>query len=170
MTSIAPADPATRVGWRLDSRAHSADWRSGIGAGLFGGRWNSRGMDVVYASFDPSTAILEVAVHKGFRTLDAQPHVLTAFTIASTAALRIVRHEDVPNPNWLRPGTPTTGQQAFGDSLLREHGAFAIPSVVSSHAWNLLIRADRTAEICLLLGQEPFALDPRLTDPTAPTR
>ena len=70
------------IGWRLDHERFKSTWDSGEGAFKLGGRWNSRGVRAVYASIDPSTAILEVAVHKGFRTLDTVPHVLTAFEIA----------------------------------------------------------------------------------------
>ncbi|TIQ24785.1 MAG: RES domain-containing protein, partial [Mesorhizobium sp.] len=53
------------VGWCLDQAAFAPTWDSGEGAYRVGGRWNSRGVRAVYCSIDPSTAILEVAVHKG---------------------------------------------------------------------------------------------------------
>jgi RES domain-containing protein len=58
------------VAWRLDLAQFGETWASGEGAFRVGGRWNSRGVRAVYCSIDPSTAILEVAVHKGFRALD----------------------------------------------------------------------------------------------------
>lgn len=164
MIPIPLVEPPALVGWRLDAARHAATWNAGVGAGLVGGRWNSPGVEAVYASLDPSTAIIEVAVHKGFRVLDAQPHTLTAFTVDAAAALHVVRPEDVPNPNWLRPGVPTAAQQDFGDALLARHGLFAIASVVSSRAWNLVVRAD-AADRLTLIRQEPFALDPRLAPP-----
>ena len=72
----------------------------------------------MYCALDPATAILEVAVHKGFKALDTLPHVLTALHIADVSDVQIVRAADVPNANWLRPGIPGAGQQAFGDALL----------------------------------------------------
>ncbi len=38
-------------------------------------------MCAAYCSIDPATAIIKVAVHKGFETLDIVPHVLTALTV-----------------------------------------------------------------------------------------
>ena len=67
--------------WRLDEKRFASSWDSGEGARLHGGRWNSRGRRIVYCSIDPATAILEVAVHKGFRALDTVAHVLTAAMI-----------------------------------------------------------------------------------------
>ncbi|WP_196796267.1 RES domain-containing protein [Acidiphilium cryptum] len=52
---------------------YAASWDNGEGAHLGGGRWNSRGVRAVYYSLDPATAILEVAVHKGFGILDTPP-------------------------------------------------------------------------------------------------
>ena len=84
----------------------AAGWDSGEGAYRFGGRWNSRGVRAVYGSLDPATAILEVAVHKGFKTLDTVPHVLTAVTISNPLRIHVVEPAAVPNPNWLIPGDP----------------------------------------------------------------
>ena len=123
--------------WRLDLSMYAAAWDSGEGAFRNGGRWNSKGVRAVYCSIDPSTAILEVAVHKGFRTLDTVPHVMTAALIAEIAGpVHVVEPGALPNPNWLHPGIPSAGQQAFGDELLRNHRFVAIPSAVSKHSWN----------------------------------
>jgi RES domain-containing protein len=150
------------VFWRLDAERHRAIWDSGEGARREGGRWNSPGIPGVYCSVDPATAIVEVAVHKGFRVLDTVPHVLTSARIIDPGAVRIVKPEDVPNPNWLRPGTPSIGQQRFGDALLEGHSFVLIPSAVSTYSWNLLFHPVKAARGYALVGQERFALDPRL--------
>ncbi|GAN75718.1 hypothetical protein Apmu_0605_02 [Acidiphilium multivorum AIU301] len=61
------------VAWRIDQEVYAASWDNGEGAHLGGGRWNSRGVRAVYYSLYPATAILEVAVHKGFGILDTSP-------------------------------------------------------------------------------------------------
>lgn len=148
--------------WRLDRARHAAAWDSGEGASRLGGRWNGRGVRAVYCALDAATAILEVAVHKGFRVLDTEPHVLTALALPGPEAIHVVAPDDVPNPNWLVPGIPSAGQQAFGDALLATHGMIAVPSVVSRHGWSLVFDAARAAGRYALAGQERFALDPRL--------
>jgi len=153
------------LGWRLDHKRFQASWDSGERAFKLGGRWNSKGVRAVYASIDPSTAILEVAVHKGFRTFDTVPHVLTAFDIAYPSKIHIVQISDVPNANWLRPGIPGAGQQQFGDSLLATYPAFLIPSAVSQHSWNLVFDPGRATGLYSLHFQEDFALDTRLHPP-----
>lgn len=152
------------MAWRLDQSKYAAIWDSGEGAFLVGGRWNSRGVRAVYCSIDPATAILEVAVHKGFRALDVVPHVITSATI-DPADVFVVEPNTVPNPNWLRPGIPSAGQQAFGDGLLAKHRFVVIPSVVSTASWNLIFTAATAAGSYKLRSRDPFALDTRLHPP-----
>lgn len=163
--SAAPGGGAGLVVWRLDQRRHAASWDSGEGAFREGGRWNSKGVHAVYCSLDAATAILEVAVHKGFKVLDTVPHVITAATIVDIEEVHVVKSNAVPNPNWLRPGSPSAGQQAFGDELLRNHRFVAIPSAVSTHSWNLIFDPTKAADFYSLDLQEPFALDTRLHPP-----
>lgn len=154
--------------WRLDQGRFGPTWDSGEGAYQVGGRWNSKGVRAVYCSIDPATAILEVAVHKGFRALDTIAHVMTAAVITDATDVHVVDPGAVPNTNWLRPGIPSAGQQAFGDNLLRRHRFVAIPSAVSSHSWNLVFVASVAAGAYTQKLQEPFALDTRLHPPETP--
>jgi len=158
----APLGGTEVVVWRLDQAKYRAAWDSGEGAYKVGGRWNRRGVRAVYCSIDPATAILEVAVHKGFRALDTVQHVLTAATITDLSSVHVVHPPSVPNPNWLRPGLPSAGQQAFGDALLARHRFVLIPSVVSTHSWNLIFVNSAAAGAYALRMQEAFALDTRL--------
>ncbi len=148
--------------WRLETSKHFPTWQMAEGAFLFGGRWSSKGNRVLYTSLDPSTAILEVAVHKGLNTLDAVAHTLVQIEIPDQKRIFKVDPGAVPNPNWLRPGTVSKAQQLFGDALLKAHALVMIPSVVSTHSWNLLIDIDAAKGQFKLQGSEAFALDPRL--------
>ena len=151
--------------WRIDQDRHAGTWHSGEGAFRVGGRWNTGGVRAVYASLDPATATMEVAVHKGFEVLDKAPHVLTSARIIDPRRLRVIRPEEVPNPNWLTPALPSRNQQLFGNDLLRRFGAILIPSAVSRHTWNLILDADQAAGLYDDVTQERFALDPRLQAP-----
>jgi len=161
-----PLGRAELVAWRLDRATYRTSWDSGEGAYQFGGRWNSSGVRAVYCSLDPATAILEVAAHEGFRTLDTVPHVLTAVTIADFSGVHVVDPAAVPNPNWLRPGSPSAGQQAFGDSLLALNAFVVIPSTVSTHSWNVIFIAATATGTYTMRLQERFALDTRLHPPS----
>jgi RES domain-containing protein len=146
----------------LDQDRHAATWDTGEGAYRVGGRWNSKGVRAVYCSLDPATAILEVAVHKGFRTLDTVAHVLTKAELVDPSHIFVVDPTMIPNKNWLRPCIPSAGQQTFGNNLLAKHRYVIIPSVVSVHSWNLIFDAPRAAGFISNVEQDPFSLDTRL--------
>ena len=165
----APLGSGPLAAWRLDQARHQATWDSGEGAYLFGGRWNSAGVRAVYCSIDPATAILEVAVHKGFKALDTVPHVLTEFTITDPPRVHVVDPAAVPDADWLMPGIPMPAQQAFGDALLVAHALIAIPSVVSRSSWNVVFVAANAAGAYARMAQEPFVIDPRLHAPRTAT-
>jgi RES domain-containing protein len=150
------------VGWRLDEEPFAPSWDSGEGAFIYGGRWNEIGQRAVYCALDPATAIIEVAVHKGFDVLDKVPHVLTRFSFDAGADVKVVAPGDVPNPNWLRPVQSSAGQQAFGGGLLQSHAFVLIPSAASTYSWNLIFTAAKAAGRYRLDRQERFALDTRL--------
>lgn len=153
------------IGWRLDRDSYAPTWSTGEGAFQVGGRWNSKGVRAVYASLDPATAVLEVAVHKTFKTLDTVPHVLTWFEILDPARVKVVTAANVPNTNWLRPGAPSAGQQQFGDAILQSGKFMVVPSAVSTHSWNVTFIADLVRGDFRALNQEAFALDTRLHPP-----
>ena len=157
-----PLGSGDLVLWRLDAAVFAPTWSNGEGSYRAGGRWSSRGVRAVYSALDPATAILEVAVHKTFRALDIAPHVLTSARIADASRVHVVQPDDVPNPNWLRPAGPSAGQQAFGDALLRAHAVVALPSVASTHSWNLIFDPAAAVGLYVDVSQEAFALDPRL--------
>ena len=150
------------VAWRLDPAIYKDTWDSGIGAARSGGRWNLPGTHAVYCALDPAAAIIEVAVHTGFDGLDSVPRVLTSLTLLAPARIHVVDPAAVPNPNWLRPGRPSTNQQQFGSGLLLKYGVFVIPSAVSARSWNLLFLAGAAGGAYSLRSQERFALDTRL--------
>nr|WP_272911681.1 RES domain-containing protein [Loktanella sp. M215] len=146
----------------MDQERHATTWNTGEGSYRVGGRWNSKGVRAVYTSVDPATAILEVAVHKGFKVLDTTVHILTSARITDMDNIYVVQPTDVPNPNWLVPGSHGPGQQSYGDQLLNAHLFSLLPSTVSRHSWNLIFDADRAKGYFEDVQQERFGLDPRL--------
>ena len=166
MTRLPAAPGGTSlVAWRLDHSKFAATWDSGEGARSYGGRWNSRGRRIVYCCIDPATAILEVAVHKGFKALDTAPHVMTSAVTTAPPSVHIVLPNAVPNASWLRPCLPSAGQQSFGDRLLSAHRLVLIPSAVPTHSWNLIFGVEVANLLYSRHSQEHFALDTRLHPP-----
>lgn len=162
---FAPQLTSPTRAWRVDQARHATNWDSGLGAYAVGGRWNPRGVKAVYCSLDAATAILEVAVHKGFRALDIVHHVTSVLEISDPTHVHVVMPDDVPNPAWLLPGMPSAGQQVFGAGLLAAHRFVAIPSAASTRSWNLVFDPDRAKGLYALVLQERLAIDTRLNPP-----
>ena len=167
--------PGTTAGhllaWRIDAECFAPQWDSGIGAELYGGRWNPKGQRAVYCSLDPATCLVEAAVHRGFAVLDTQPHVLSCVQITldavaaapgTAAPIRVVQPDELPNPAWLHGGTPSAGQQQFGAGLLVAHGIVLLPSAVSKCSWNLVLAPTVAAGRYHLLHQQRLVVDTRL--------
>jgi len=157
-----PIVGAKFVAWRIDRSEHAPTWDSGIGSHLFGGRWSPIGFHAVYASVDPSTAVLELAVHVQFEGLDSSPYSLTSFEIPQTDDIHIVEPDAVPNLNWLVPGAVSAGQQKFGADLMAKHPFVAVPSVVSSNSWNIVFSPTPAGGRYRRLAQERLRIDGRL--------
>lgn len=163
--ALAPGRSAPLQAWRIDAQARADRWDSGIGAELYGGRWNPKGQRAVYCSLDPATCIVEAAVHRGFAVLDTQPHVLSCLQL-DAAGVRVVLPDELPNPAWLHGGVPSAGQQRFGAALLAAHGIVVLPSAVSKCSWNLVFAPEVAAGCWRLLHQQRLVIDTRLNPPT----
>jgi RES domain-containing protein len=159
------ADAAALVAWRVDQALLATSWDSGLGAELAGGRWSPVGLKAVYCALDPATSIIEVAVHKKFKVLDTQPHVLTSLHVLDMANLHVVYPDDVPNPAWLHGGIPSAGQQNFGAELLHTHDFVLFPSAVSKKSWNMVFHPLKTAGKYSLRSQDRLVVDARLNPP-----
>jgi RES domain-containing protein len=146
--------------WRIVKPKHAATAFSGDGAAKTGGRWNSRGMPVVYASSTKSLAALETLVHLN----PPVPFKYVAFRLQFDAALV----ENIPlnglPADWrVQPPPPST--KAIGDAWLREvrSAVLALPSVVVPGELNYLLNPAHPAFKKISIGKpEGFTFDPRL--------
>jgi RES domain-containing protein len=100
--------------WRLTKTRYLASAWDGEGARRAGGRWNSVGTAVVYASAKLSLALVETLVHATSGILPAYSAVPLSF---DDSLLTMLRDEELPagwNPH---PAPPTT--RALGDAWVR---------------------------------------------------
>lgn len=134
---------------------------SGEGARRFGGRWNSVGRSVVYASEHLSLAALEVLAHADRRRFARD---LVAFEVQVPADLIAVLAEaDVPAGWRARPDAPAA--RAMGDAWLAAgtHVALSVPSVLVPQERNLLLDPAHPRFSEIWIGApEPFRFDDRL--------
>lgn len=121
--------------WRITSPTYVDSAFSGIGAEVFGGRFNSPGHKVVYTAGSLALAVLELLVQVNKRER-LRGYVCMSATF-DDAAIETVPH--VPEGWDARPYTRAS--QEIGDRWLKEQRSLVlrVPSVVIPQEYNYLI-------------------------------
>jgi len=147
--------------WRLIKAEHANDAFAGEGARRGGGRWNSKGVRVVYASGSLSLATLEVMVHTHFYSalkyyvcipIDIDPSLSQSISI-----------EDLPD-NWKTDPIPQSIKKV-GDRWIQnqESVILKVPSAIIPVEYNYLINPSHPDfEKVVIHSPQKFAFDPRL--------
>jgi RES domain-containing protein len=155
----AAARPAPWRAWRIaDGRF---DPFSAVGASLVGGRWNSPGHGVIYASRSFAGAMLECLAHAGIGRLP-RTHVAVEITIPGGVATERYGENDPP-AGWDRRDLRVS--RAFGDAWIREQrtAVLIVPSVVARKEANVLINPHHPDFRKITAGPpEPVIWDARL--------
>jgi len=112
---------------------------NGTGAALTGGRWNSPGRRVIYASQTYAGAMLEILVHAGGKRIPRADRAVV-ITVPANVELEVVEDRDVAG--WERQDL--TASRAYGDRWLTEErtAVLVVPSVVIRAETNILINPD----------------------------
>ena len=135
---------------------------SGMGARLYGGRWNQRGIGVVYTAESRALATVEYLVHVPLSLIPRDlsmatlqiPHEIIPKTL-STATLP-ANWRDYPAPSVLAD----LGTQW---ALSRETLLLRVPSVVVEREWNVLINPLHPDMPHVMITQvEAYQFDTRL--------
>ena len=135
---------------------------SGEGARLSGGRWNSPGLAVVYASSSLSLATLEVLVNLEDSEAFARLFSWIPLEIPGDCVERVDPYHLAPG--WLSDET-NSSSQAVGDKWLRSMrtSVLEVPSVVTPGEWNYLLNPAHPRFHEILVGEaRRFQPDPRL--------
>ncbi len=146
--------------WRIIKEKHAATAFSGEGAAKTGGRWNSRGVPVVYTSSTKSLAALESLVHLNPPVLFKYAAIRIKF---DDALLEIMPARNLP-ADW-RAEPPPPSSKAVGDGWVWEarSAVLALPSLLISGEPNYLLNPAHPDFKKISIGKpEPFAFDPRL--------
>ena len=123
--------------WRIVKRRYADTAFDGEGARLHGGRWNSPGRAVVYASESRALATLEVLT--GVQSMAVAPaYVLMGVTFDEEFVGTLLA-EDLPD-GWNR-FPPTPASQHLGDDWLAtgRSPVLRVPSVIVPGEFNYLL-------------------------------
>jgi len=153
--------------YRISKEPNPAKAFSGQGAKDWGGRWNSRGVAVVYTAAHRSLSILEVLVHvkggagTGKVEISAPFYI---FTVSFDSALV----EELPMsslPAEWNSEPPTAASQSFGDAWVSAASSpvLAVPSVIVPEEHNYILNPNHRHFIEIQIGSPAVcAVDPRL--------
>ncbi|HEY3935007.1 MAG TPA: RES family NAD+ phosphorylase [Gemmatimonadales bacterium] len=145
---------------RICRRGHRA--LDGEGARLYGGRWNSPGVPVVYTSSTIALAALEYLVHLD-QAEAPRDLVATRLDLPDDLAIATVATESLPT-RWYRYPAPVACRKA-GDAWLAagKTAVLRVPSAPVPEEWNYLLNP-RHQDFHLIrrAGSRTFAFDDRL--------
>jgi RES domain-containing protein len=151
--------------WRLCRAPYAAEAFNGEGARRFGGRWNSRGVPMVYASSSLALAAIELFVHlePGQAPDDL---VYISATLPEGEPAHALDQAELPAEWWadnVAAGVRTTRE--LGDEWMRSGSSLAlrVPSVPIRAEWNVLLNPmhPRMSKVQIDAPQ-PFIFDARM--------
>ena len=153
--------------YRISKESDSAKAFSGQGAKDWGGRWNSKGVAVVYTAAHRSLSILEILVHlKGGagmgRAVISTPFYLYA-VLFDTALLEELPAASLP-AGW-NSEPPTASSQTLGDAWAwtARSAVLAVPSVIVPEERNYLLNPSHPRFPEFQIGSPVVcSVDPRL--------
>lgn len=147
--------------WRILKAKYQDQPLSGEGARRVGGRWNHRGVPLIYLTESIALATLEVLVH--LQDVETLPKYVLAEIRFDSTLVHELRPEDLPSDWNVFPhplSTKELGQQwvdAQSSALLK------VPSSVSPREANYLLNPEHpdasSVEVAAILNH---AFDPRL--------
>ncbi len=134
---------------------------SGVGAALYGGRWNTKGTPVLYTGESKEIALLEIIVH-------APPMFVPNLDIVTIEipdnSITMIDIHDLPRI-WLNYPSPTVLSE-IGDNWAREAKTLAlkVPSCIIHSAYNYVLncRHPEFNENVKILERKKFHFDSRL--------
>ena len=149
--------------FRIVKKKYAGTALEGLGAKRYGGRWNSKGTPVVYASDSIALAALELLVHLKRPELLAH-YVILQLGLTDDQVLGLER--DALPADWRNdPPPPSTAE--IGDEWV-DNGAslaLAVPSVIVPEQYNFLLNSEHPnfQAVADQATSFPFELDLRLT-------
>jgi RES domain-containing protein len=151
-------------GWRIASPEYSSTaevMMSGEGAFLYGGRWNSKGVRVVYLGTSLAQAAMELLPHLGRADILKQFKKMEVFFPEST--MQHIAIEDLPG-DWAQPSMASSVQNV-GDAWVADNSSLIlqIPSAAVAGEYNYLVNLQHPDFVKIVYSEiMPFSYDPWL--------
>jgi RES domain-containing protein len=157
------------IAWRIEYALHLEEALSGEGARRYGGRWNEKGVPVVYLSSHLGLAALEKFVHAVPVGREIALHAV-AIEIASRHIESARRPAQLPH-DW-REAEPGAGTRSWGSqwaqsrqSLIALVPSALLPLACFEHSWefNLMLNPEHEGRSDIRILERPrYSFDPRM--------
>ena len=148
--------------WRIFSSNYKDNAYTGDGARIYGGRWNSKGVAVVYTADSLALASIEMIVNLPAPKL-LQKYVRISAHISSDLVSDL-SEADLPEDWNSRPISPST--RAIGDRWVKKQSSavLRVPSIVVPDEYNYLLNPIHPDFAKIEVGKPiVYYFDPRLT-------
>jgi RES domain-containing protein len=149
--------------WRLVRRHRLTDAFAGEGSRLFGGRWNSRGVRIVYTSSSLALAQLEYLVRATIHHPATDVLSISA-TIPDDVAVESVQRKGLPS-NWRQFDPPVDALCHIGDRWVASGSSavLRVPSAIVPSEDNYLLNPEHQDFVRVAIDKEmDVELDVRL--------
>lgn len=149
--------------FRIAKTAYIRDL-TGTGAKRYGGRWNPKGVSLLYASEHRSLAILEILVNASMLSLPEDLSLLT-LRIPDSETTHATAPADLPS-NWRSSPAPFRLAEIGADWIASNKSlAMKVPSVIVPEEQNVLINPNHPDfETIRIESVSDFTLDSRFSD------
>ena len=148
--------------YRIARKNHINDL-TGTGAKITGGRWNPKGLPVIYTAANSSLAILETLVHTNIDLMPDDLYIAEIF-IEAGFSLHLPDTGKLPE-NWnIHPAPDTLKEIGKLWIVENKHLVFQVPSAVNPLEYNYLINpAHKEFSRVRITEIFPVRIDRRLT-------
>lgn len=134
---------------------------TGKGAELYGGRWNSRGVAMLYTSQSRALAFAEIAMHIPIGIIP-KDYSLVSIKLPDSVSIKKFPENGLPT-DW-RSNPHSSSTQQIGDDFIFESKflLMQVPSAVVPGDFNFLINPKHTGiSKVQIINVEPFEFDSR---------
>ncbi|MFW5657013.1 MAG: RES family NAD+ phosphorylase [Bacteroidota bacterium] len=151
--------------YRISKKEYIHDL-SGAGAGLYGGRWNRKGINMLYTAATIALAYVEFLVHN-YHVLKTTRVCLAEIQIDQPGTIITVNKDNLPE-GWPNSNAGIKVTQKAGTDFItkNEHYLLKAPSAIVPGEYNYLINPRHPNHVTTTIKHliDPLEYDPRLLD------
>ena len=137
---------------------------TGFGAAMYGGRWNPKGISLVYTAGNIALAYVEFLVHN-YHILSKTSICMACIEIDENPSIETVDINNLPDL-WSRKQEYLTETQDIGKQFIKKGESYIlqVPSAVVHGEFNFLLNPAHEYHVNTKVKEyvDPFEFDPRL--------